>query len=143
MSTTAADTFSRFVAVLAETLDDPGTDGAALASRLHLSRFHVDRLVSAAAGEPPAALRRRVLLERAAYRLITTDHDVLRVAVEAGYSQQRGVHPRVHPGLRRGRRPGGGPADQLPARRAEPGALQPTGRPPGPRTTEGQLAWTC
>ena len=86
MSTTAADTFSRFVAVLAETLDDPGTDGAALASRLHLSRFHVDRLVSAAAGEPPAALRRRVLLERAAYRLLTTDHDVLRVAVEAGYS---------------------------------------------------------
>ena len=27
-----------------------------------------------------------MLLERAAYRLITTDHDVLRVAVEAGYS---------------------------------------------------------
>ena len=49
-------------------------------------RFHFDRLVSAAAGEPPAALRRRVLLERAAYRLVTTDHEVLEVALEAGYS---------------------------------------------------------
>lgn len=86
MTTTAADTFSRFVGVLAEAMDDHEADGEELASRLHLSRFHVDRLVRAAAGEPPAALRRRVLLERAAYRLITTDHDVLDVAVEAGYS---------------------------------------------------------
>jgi AraC-like DNA-binding protein len=38
--------------------------------------------VSAAAGDTQAAL----LLERAAYRLITTDDDVLRVAVDAGYS---------------------------------------------------------
>lgn len=84
--TAAEDTFHRFVAVLAEALDDHAADGEALASRLHLSRFHVDHLVRAAAGEPPAALRRRVLLERAAYRLATTDHDVLRVAVEAGYA---------------------------------------------------------
>ncbi len=82
----ATDTFARFVDVLAETLDDHDASGAVLASRLHLSRFHVDRLVSAAAGEPPATLRRRVLLERAAYRLITTDDDVLPVAVAAGYS---------------------------------------------------------
>jgi AraC family transcriptional regulator len=82
----ATDTFARFVDVLAESLDDHDASGEELASRLHLSRFHVDRLVSAAAGEPPATLRRRVLLERAAYRLITTDDDVLRVAVEAGYS---------------------------------------------------------
>lgn len=85
MSTTT-DTFARFVDVLAVTLDDHEASGEALASRLHLSRFHFDRLVSAAAGEPPAALRRRVLLERAAYRLITTDHDVLQVALDAGYS---------------------------------------------------------
>ena len=84
--TTADDVFSRFVDVLAAALDDHDADGASLASRLHLSRFHCDRLVSAVAGEPPAALRRRVLLERAAYRLATTDHDVLRVAVEAGYA---------------------------------------------------------
>ena len=85
MSTTT-DTFTRFVDVLAETLDDRTASGQALASRMHLSRFHFDRLVSAAAGEPPATLRRRVLLERAAYRLITTDDDVLAVALDAGYS---------------------------------------------------------
>jgi AraC family transcriptional regulator len=83
---TMTDTFARFVNVLAVTLDDHDASGEALASRLHLSRFHFDRLVSAAAGEPPATLRRRVLLERAAYRLITTDQDVLPIALDAGYS---------------------------------------------------------
>jgi AraC-like DNA-binding protein len=83
---TATDTFASFVHVLAETLDHHETCGESLASRLHLSRFHFDRLVSAAAGEPPGMLRRRILLERAAYRLLTTDDDVLPVAIEAGYS---------------------------------------------------------
>jgi AraC-like DNA-binding protein len=86
---TATDTFARFVDVLAETLDDHETSGEELASRLHLSRFHFDRLVSATAGEPPAALRRRVLLERAAYRLIATDDDLLRIALDAGYSSHQ------------------------------------------------------
>ena len=83
---TATDTFARFLNVLSDTLDEHGASGEALASRLHLSRFHFDRLVSAAGGEPPATLRRRVLLERAAYRLINTDDDVLRIALDAGYS---------------------------------------------------------
>ena len=48
--------------------------------------FHFDRLVSAAAGEPPATLRRRVLLERAAHRLVTTTDEVLPVAIDAGYA---------------------------------------------------------
>jgi AraC family transcriptional regulator len=82
----AADTFASFLEILARTMDDHGASGDSMAARAHLSRFHFDRLVSAAAGEPPAALRRRILLERAAYRLITTDHDVLRVAIEAGYA---------------------------------------------------------
>src|SRR5437764_9185725 len=82
----AADTFARFLAVLASTLDDPWAAGDVMADRVHLSRFHFGRLVSAAAGEPPAAFRRRILLERAAYRLISTDQDVLTVAVEAGYA---------------------------------------------------------
>jgi AraC family transcriptional regulator len=85
MSTTT-DTFARFVDVLAVTLDDREATGETLASRLHLSRFHFDRLVSAAAGEPPATLRRRILLERAAYRLLTTGDDVLPIALDAGYS---------------------------------------------------------
>lgn len=83
--TAATDTFAAFVDVLADALDDHEADGAALAARLHLSRFHLDRMVSAVAGEPPRALRRRVLLERAAYRLVTTRRSILDVAVEAGY----------------------------------------------------------
>ena len=82
----ATDTFVRFVDVLASTLDNPRLSGHELASRAHLSRFHFDRLVAAAAGEPPATFRRRILLERAAYQLITTDEDVLHVALGAGYS---------------------------------------------------------
>lgn len=52
-TTTGTDTFARFVELLAESLDDHETSGEALAACLHLSRFHFDRLVSAAAGEPP------------------------------------------------------------------------------------------
>ncbi len=81
---TPADTFARFVELLAASLDDPGT-GDTVAARLHLSRFHADRLISAAAGEPPGALRRRVLLERAAFRLLTSDEELLAVALDAGY----------------------------------------------------------
>jgi AraC-like DNA-binding protein len=84
--TATADTFSRFLDVLTDTLDDQAAPPASLAARAHLSRFHFDRLVSAAAGEPPATMRRRILLERAAYQLITTDYGVIRVAVEAGYA---------------------------------------------------------
>ena len=66
-------------------LDDPEAGPAGLAARAHLSRFHFDRLVAAATGEPPGALRRRLLLERAAHRLTTSDRTVLDIAVEAGY----------------------------------------------------------
>ncbi|HET8653246.1 MAG TPA: AraC family transcriptional regulator [Gaiellaceae bacterium] len=86
MSAATTDTFARFVDLLAASLDERELSGDQLASRLHLSRFHVARLVSAAAGEPPGKLRRRILLERAAYQLLTTDADVLRVAIDAGYS---------------------------------------------------------
>jgi hypothetical protein len=43
-------------------------------------------MIRSVAGEPPQALRRRVLLERAAYRIITTGAPLLDIAVEAGYS---------------------------------------------------------
>jgi AraC family transcriptional regulator len=81
----ATDTFVAFVDVLADALDDHETTGEALAARLCLSRYHFDRVIASVAGEPPAAFRRRILLERAAYRLVTTDRSVLDVAVEAGY----------------------------------------------------------
>ena len=80
----AAFVFAEFVDVLADARDDPGS-GDELAARAHLSRFHFDRLVAGAAGEPPGAFRRRILLERAAYRLLTEDRTVLEVALEAGY----------------------------------------------------------
>ncbi|MGH3508596.1 MAG: helix-turn-helix domain-containing protein [Nocardioidaceae bacterium] len=86
MSTsTATDTFAAFVDVVADALDEPNLQGDELASRLYLSRFHLDRIVSSVAGEPPTRFRRRLLLERAAYRLISTDRTILDVAVEAGY----------------------------------------------------------
>ena len=112
---TASDTFARFVDVLADSLDDHAASSRTLASRVHLSRFHFDRLVSAAAGEPPATLRRRILLERAAYRLITTDHDVLRVAVEAGYASNEAFTRAFTRAFGRAPSRLAAPADELPA----------------------------
>lgn len=84
MSTT--DLFGAFVKSLGARLDDHDADGADLAARLYLSRSHLDRVVAATSGESPGRFRRRVLLERAAFRLLTTRAGVLDVAVEAGYS---------------------------------------------------------
>lgn len=81
-----SDTFAAFVEVLTEALDEHEARGAELAQRAHLSRFHFDRVIAATAGEPPGRMRRRVLLERAAYRLATTDRLILEIALEAGFS---------------------------------------------------------
>lgn len=64
-------------------LDDE-LDGQALAGRAYLSRFHFDRLIAAGVGEGPAAFRRRLLLERAAWRL-TGATSVTDAGLEAGY----------------------------------------------------------
>ena len=80
------DAMARILDLAQAGLDDPSASADDLAGRAYLSRFHFDRLVSASAGEAPGALRRRVLLERAAYRLISRgDRTVLDIAVEAGY----------------------------------------------------------
>jgi len=86
MALPVVDTFARFVDELADGLDDHAATGHDLASPAFLSRIHFDRVVVATAGETPSRLRRRVLLERAAYRLLTSEHGVLEVAHEAGYS---------------------------------------------------------
>jgi AraC family transcriptional regulator len=84
--TAAADTFADFVDHLAEVLDESvNLSGDELAARFHFSRFHFDRMIRSVAGEPPQAFRRRILLERAAYRMITTTAPLIDVAVEAGY----------------------------------------------------------
>jgi hypothetical protein len=43
-------------------------------------------VIAATAGEPPARFRRRILLERAAFQLATTNRSVLDVALDAGYA---------------------------------------------------------
>src|SRR5215475_16033960 len=63
---------------------DEGLDGRELAARAMLSPFHFNRLVRAGIGEAPAAFRRRLLLERAAWRL-GRGISVTDAALEAGY----------------------------------------------------------
>jgi AraC family transcriptional regulator len=79
------DVFAQFVDHLAEALDDHDVTGDERAARLHFSRYHLDRMIRSIAGEPPQAFRRRILLERAAYRMVTTRAPLLDIAVEAGY----------------------------------------------------------
>ena len=83
---TSSDVFAKFVGIVGDTLDDPGLTGERIAQRVYLSRYHCGRVLTALAGESPIRFRRRVLLERAAFRLMTTELSVLDVAVEAGYS---------------------------------------------------------
>ena len=68
-----------------ESLDQPEMSGEDLAARAYLSRFHFDRLVRAAVGEPPGAFRRRLLMERAAHALAGSTAPVIEVAFDAGY----------------------------------------------------------
>lgn len=63
---------------------DEGLDGPALAARAMLSPFHFNRLVRAGIGEAPGAFRRRLLLERAAWRL-AGGVSVTEASLEAGY----------------------------------------------------------
>jgi AraC-like DNA-binding protein len=59
-------------------------DGRALAARAMLSPFYFNRLVRAGIGEAPAVFRRRLLLERAAWRL-GRGVSVTDAGLEAGY----------------------------------------------------------
>ena len=59
------DTFLGFIHDLAADLDDHESSARERAGRHFLSRSHFDRLISAMAGEPPAAFRWRILLESA------------------------------------------------------------------------------
>jgi AraC-like DNA-binding protein len=116
MATT--DSLRGFLDLIEDSLDEPGLTGEDLAGRAYLSRFHFDRLVSAALGEPPGAFRRRVLLERAAHRLVSTPDPVTQIAFDAGYGSPEaftrafGRAYASSPSDYR-RRPGGSPA--LPA----------------------------
>jgi AraC-like DNA-binding protein len=80
-----ADRLRGLLDLVEESLSEPDLDGLALAERAYLTRFHFDRLVKAALGEPPGAFRRRLLLERAGHRLVSGGGSILQVAVDAGY----------------------------------------------------------
>jgi AraC family transcriptional regulator len=80
------DRLTEILQAIEQSLDDPDCDGDALAARLFLSRFHFSRIASAVLGEPPGAFRRRILLERAAHRLVATSDSVIEVGLDAGYA---------------------------------------------------------
>jgi AraC family transcriptional regulator len=80
-----ADRLRDLIDLVLDSLDEPGADGRALADRAHFSRDHLDRLLAAATGESPVALRRRLLLERAAWQLRTGGVPSSGAAAAAGY----------------------------------------------------------
>ena len=80
-----ADRLRELIDVVLDSLDEPGADGRALARRTNFSRDHLDRLLAAATGETPAALKRRLLLERAAWQLRTGAATPSEAATAAGY----------------------------------------------------------
>ncbi len=80
------DRLTEILETIEQSLDEPDCDGDALAARLFLSRFHFSRIATAALGEAPGAFRRRILLERAAHRLVTTRDSVIEVGLAAGYA---------------------------------------------------------
>ncbi|MDT9593663.1 helix-turn-helix transcriptional regulator [Nocardioides zeae] len=70
-------------------LDEENPRLGDMARDAHASPHHFARQVSRDAGEPPVALRRRVLLERAAWRL-ASGGSVTDAALEAGYDSVDG-----------------------------------------------------
>ena len=80
-----ADRLRDLIDLILDSLDDPETDGARLAARASFSRDHLDRLLAAATGETPVGLRRRLLLERAAWQLRNGSATAAEAADSAGY----------------------------------------------------------
>jgi AraC family transcriptional regulator len=103
-----ADRLRELIDLVLDSLDEPGADGRALADRAHFSRDHLDRLLAAATGESPVALRRRLLLERAAWQLRAGSVAPGEAASAAGYgspaafsrafARAHGVPPSEFPG---------------------------------------------
>lgn len=79
------DTFEKFVSLLSAGLNRAADRTDSLAATLFVSRSHLDRIVSAVSGEPPGRFKRRILLERSAFRLLVSADPVLEVGVGAGY----------------------------------------------------------
>lgn len=80
-----ADRLRELLDLVLDSLDEPGADGRALAQQASFSRDHLDRLLAGATGETPVALRRRLLLERAAWQLRHATATPSAAAGAAGY----------------------------------------------------------
>ena len=80
-----ADRLRDLIDLVLDSMDEPGADGARLAERASFSRDHLDRLLAAATGETPVGLRRRLLLERAAWQLRSGTATAAEAAEAAGY----------------------------------------------------------
>ncbi|MEV6767902.1 helix-turn-helix domain-containing protein [Nocardia sp. NPDC051030] len=70
-------------------LDEDNATLGEMAQDAYVSPYHFTRQFSRGTGEPPVAMRRRVLLERAAWKL-STGATVTDVAFEAGYDSVEG-----------------------------------------------------
>ena len=78
-----------FKELLDAVLDEESQSLAEMARRAHASPFHFNRQLSKAAHEPPVAMRRRVMLERAAWHL-KQGSSVTDAAFAAGYDSVEG-----------------------------------------------------
>lgn len=79
------DRLRELLDLVVASVDEPGADGRSLAAAAAFSREHLDRLVAGATGETPVALRRRLLLERAAWQLRAGAVSASEAATAAGY----------------------------------------------------------
>jgi len=86
------DTRDRLSAVVANSLTQAKTQD--LARQAYQSRTQFHRLFRTVVEETPAAMRRRLLLERAAYQLGHTGMSVTEVALRRQLQFARGVHSR-------------------------------------------------
>jgi AraC family transcriptional regulator len=77
-------TANRLPAVVVNSLDGNTTTGD-LARQVYQSRTQFHRLFRAVVDETPAAMRRRLLLERAAYQLSHTRDSITDIALDANY----------------------------------------------------------
>jgi len=78
------NTADRLAAIVANSLDTPANTHD-LARQAYQSRTQFHRLFRAVVEETPAAMRRRLLLERAGYQLAHTGMSVTDVALDANY----------------------------------------------------------
>jgi AraC family transcriptional regulator len=80
-----ADRLRDLIDLVVDSMDHPDADGRSLARTAAFSRDHLDRLLAGATGESPVALRRRLLLERAAWQLRSGAATPSEAAAAAGY----------------------------------------------------------